>query len=95
MVNFYNELSSDGVLFFWIIAVLIVLLVILLIVLFLKNKKLNKLINNMHSDKTENDTEDIIINNIPYTPGFISRESSSFFFLFLFAIISLQSTIWL
>lgn len=64
MTDFYNELSSDGVLFFWIIAALIVLLIVLLVVLFLKNKKLSNLINNMSNEKSINDTdtEDIIIN---------------------------------
>lgn len=42
--NFYNNLSSDGLFFFWIIVFLFCFLIFLAIILILKNKKLTKLL---------------------------------------------------
>ena len=42
--NFYNNLSSDGVFFFWIIVFLFVFLIFLSTVLVIKNNKLSKLL---------------------------------------------------
>ena len=42
--NFYNNLSFNGLFFFWIVVFLFVLLTILLIVLAVKNNKLSKLL---------------------------------------------------
>ena len=41
--NFYNNLSSNGLFFFWIVVFLFTFLIFLLIVLYFKNKKLIKL----------------------------------------------------
>lgn len=55
--KFYNNLSSDGVFFFWIIVFLFVLLLFLAIMLIIKNKKLSKLV----SERESNDIEDDVI----------------------------------
>ncbi len=43
-VNFYDNLSSDGVFFFWIIVFLFSFLIFLSVMLFIKNNKLSKLL---------------------------------------------------
>lgn len=53
--DFYDNLSSNGLFFFWIIVFLFVFLIFLLIVLYFKNKKLIKLLK---------DNRDITINTI-------------------------------
>lgn len=55
--DFYNNLSSDGIFFFWVIIFLFCFLVFLSIVLVLKNKKLVKLLN----EENENNLEKIEI----------------------------------
>lgn len=59
--NFYNNLSFNGLFFFWIVIFLFVLLTILLIVLAVKNNKLSKLLKerqdnsiNQNADNLEN-----------------------------------------
>lgn len=47
--NFYDNLSSDGVFFFWIVVFLFCFLIFLMIVLILKNKKLTKLLKEEHN----------------------------------------------
>ena len=53
--DFYDNLSSNGLFFFWIIVFLFVFLIFLLIVLYFKNKKLIKLLK---------DNRDTTINTI-------------------------------
>ena len=40
--DFYNNLSSNGLFFFWIVVFLFVFVIFLLVVLLLKNRKLSK-----------------------------------------------------
>lgn len=47
--NFYNNLSSDGLFFFWIVVFLFCFLLFLTIILILKNKKLTKLLEEENS----------------------------------------------
>lgn len=56
--DFYDNLSSDGVFFFWIIVFLFVFLVFLTVVLVYKNKKLVKLLNeeDNYNNSLENDS---------------------------------------
>lgn len=59
--DFYNNLSSDGVFFFWIIVFLVCFLVFLSIVLFIKNKKLSRLLEeNIDDNFLDNEGEDIL-----------------------------------
>ena len=51
--NFYNNLSSNGLFFFWIVIFLFVFLIFLLIVLYLKNKKLIKLMTEQKEEISE------------------------------------------
>lgn len=60
--DFYNNLSSNGLFFFWIVAFLFIFLIFLLIVLYLKNKKLIKLLKENRNDVNTID-EDISIEN--------------------------------
>ena len=53
--KFYNNLSSDGIFFFWIIVFLFVLLLFLAIILIIKNKKLSKLVSERESNDMEDD----------------------------------------
>lgn len=62
-MNFYSNLTSSGVIFFWIGVFLIVLLILLIVILFIKNKKLASLLNDkeeknlLHEEeKVEEDT---------------------------------------
>lgn len=59
--DFYNNLSSDGLLFFWIVVFLFCFLLFLSIILVLKNKKLNKLLEEEKSVLDENSEIDNII----------------------------------
>lgn len=61
--DFYNDLSSDGLFFFWIIVFLFCFLIFLSIVLILKNKKLIKLLNeenNLDNDGIDFDDTPIV-----------------------------------
>lgn len=53
-MGFYNNLTNDGVLFFWIVVFLVIFLLILSITLINKNKKLKKLIEDNTTDSDEN-----------------------------------------
>lgn len=53
-MGFYNNLTNDGVLFFWIVVFLSIFLLILSITLVNKNKKLKKLIEDNTTDSDEN-----------------------------------------
>ena len=74
--DFYNNLSSNGLFFFWIIAFLFVFLIFLLIVLYLKNKKLIKLLKENRNDVNTID-EDISIENkeIPVVSNTLTKEN--------------------
>lgn len=53
--DFYDNLSSNGLFFFWIVVFLFVFLIFLLIVLYFKNKKLIKLIRDNKIDTLKED----------------------------------------
>ena len=53
--NFYNNLSSNGVFFFWIVVFLFVVLIFLLVLLLNKNKKLQKLVEEEKELPTKED----------------------------------------
>lgn len=59
--DFYNNLSSDGLFFFWIVLFLFCFLVFLAIVLVLKNKKLSKLLEEEKNVLDESSDMDNII----------------------------------
>ncbi len=61
MLDFYDNLSSNGVFIFWIVVCLFAILLVLLVVLLFKNRKLNHLISNMVTEEYKDD--DIIVNN--------------------------------
>ena len=52
--NFYNNLSSNGIFFFWIVVFLFVVLIFLLVLLLNKNKKLQKLVKEEQPIKEDN-----------------------------------------
>ena len=58
--SFYNNLSNDGLFFFWIVIFLFVFLIVLTIVLIIKNKKL---IKTLKEDSVVVNDNDIINNN--------------------------------
>lgn len=74
-VNFYDNLSSDGVFFFWIIVFLFSFLIFLSVMLFIKNNKLSKLLkekmildnvqknDNAEQEKKEEDKPEILLVN--------------------------------
>lgn len=51
--NFYNDLSSDGLFFFWIILFLVVFLIFIAIILIKKNKRLIQLLKEEHTNKSD------------------------------------------
>ena len=53
--DFYNNLSSNGLFFFWIVVFLFVFVIFLLVILLLKNRKLSKYL------KENNISEEYII----------------------------------
>lgn len=57
--NFYNNLSFNGLFFFWIVVFLFVLLTILLIVLAVKNNKLSKLLKERQDNSINQNTDDL------------------------------------
>lgn len=61
--NFYDNLSSDGLFFFWVIVFLFVFLIFLTIVLVFKNKKLVKMLKEDNSTSVINELgeEEIVI----------------------------------
>ena len=72
--DFYDNLSSNGLFFFWIIVFLFVFLIFLLIVLYFKNKKLIKLLKdnrdttiNTISEETPIENKEVPISNATFT----------------------------
>lgn len=57
--DFYNNLSSNGLFFFWIVVFLFVFVIFLLVVLLLKNRKLSKYL------KENNNIKDKVVNELP------------------------------
>lgn len=55
--DFYNNLSSDGLFFFWIVVFLFCFLLFLSVVLFFKNKKLTKLLDEEEKNSLDNTLE--------------------------------------
>ena len=58
-INFYNNLSSDGLLFFWVVIFLFCFLIFLSIVLVVKNKKLVKLLNEENDIQVSDVNDDV------------------------------------
>lgn len=56
--DFYNNLSSNGLFFFWIVVFLFVFVIFLLVVLLLKNRKLSKYLKENNIKEELNDTHD-------------------------------------
>lgn len=61
--DFYDNLSSNGLFFFWIVVFLFVFLIFLLIVLYFKNKKLVKLLRDNRDDVINTIRDDTSIEN--------------------------------
>lgn len=59
--DFYLNLSSDGMFFFWIVVFLFCFLFFLLVILVLKNKKLTKLLKDGHSTFSDSEVTDDIL----------------------------------
>lgn len=59
-MDFYNNLTDNGVLFFWIVVFLVLFLLFLSIILINKNKKLRKLIE----EKNTSDEDNLPISNV-------------------------------
>jgi len=67
--DFYSNLSSDGLFFFWIIIFLFLFLIFLSVILILKNKKLSKLLDeNIDDNFLEEETSEIIQEEIKEQP---------------------------
>ena len=68
--DFYNNLSSDGLFFFWIVVFLFAFLLFLTVILFIKNNKLAKLLkesknfSNGHDEKVIVNSDDEKVNNL-------------------------------
>ena len=56
--DFYNNLSSNGLFFFWIVVFLFVFVIFLLVILLLKNRKLSKYLKENNIKEELNDTHD-------------------------------------
>ncbi len=65
--DFYNNLSSNGLFFFWIVVFLFVFVIFLLIVLLLKNRKLSKYLKEINVKEELNDIQE--------EPSLISNET--------------------
>lgn len=61
--DFYDNLSSNGLFFFWIVVFLFVFLIFLLILLYFKNKKLVKLLRDNRDDAINTIRDDTSIEN--------------------------------
>lgn len=53
MIDFYNNLSSNGLFFFWIVVFLFVFVLFLVVVLLLKNRKLSKYLKEKNINKED------------------------------------------
>lgn len=56
--DFYNNLSSNGLFFFWVVVFLFVFVIFLLVVLLLKNRKLSKYLKESNIKEELNDTHE-------------------------------------
>ena len=65
--DFYNNLSSNGLFFFWIVVFLFVFVIFLLIILLLKNRKLSKYLKEINVKEELNDIQE--------EPSLISNET--------------------
>lgn len=61
--DFYNNLSSDGLFFFWIVVFLFCFLVFLSIILVIKNKKLSRCLKEEYNKTNDTENYSISINN--------------------------------
>jgi len=75
--DFYSNLSSDGLFFFWIIIFLFLFLIFLSVILILKNKKLSKLLDeNIDDNFLEEETSEIIQEEIKEQRGAQEKQAS-------------------
>ena len=75
--DFYNNLSSNGLFFFWIVVFLFVFVIFLLVVLLLKNRKLSKYLKENNIKEELNDTHDdtpLILSEVKEEPKEIVEE---------------------
>lgn len=75
--DFYNNLSSNGLFFFWIVVFLFVFVIFLLVVLLLKNRKLSKYLKENNIKEELNDTHDdtpLILSEAKEEPKEIVKE---------------------
>ena len=75
--DFYNNLSSNGLFFFWIVVFLFVFVIFLLVVLLLKNRKLSKYLKENSIKEELNDTHEdtpLIFNEVKEEPKEIVKE---------------------
>lgn len=75
--DFYNNLSSNGLFFFWIVVFLFVFVIFLLVVLLLKNRKLSKYLKENSIKEELNDTHEdtpLIFDEVKEEPKEIVEE---------------------
>ena len=75
--DFYNNLSSNGLFFFWIVVFLFVFVIFLLVILLLKNRKLSKYLKENNIKEELNDTHDdtpLILSEAKEEPKEIVKE---------------------
>ena len=75
--DFYNNLSSNGLFFFWIVVFLFAFVIFLLVVLLLKNRKLSKYLKENSIKEELNDTHEdtpLILNEVKEEPKEIVKE---------------------
>ena len=75
--DFYNNLSSNGLFFFWIVVFLFVFVIFLLVVLLLKNRKLSKYLKENNIKEELNDTHEdtpLILSEAKEEPKEIVKE---------------------
>lgn len=75
--DFYNNLSSNGLFFFWIVVFLFAFVIFLLVVLLLKNRKLSKYLKERNTKEELNDTHEdtpLIFDEVKEEPKEIVKE---------------------
>ena len=75
--DFYNNLSSNGLFFFWIVVFLFVFVIFLLVILLLKNRKLSKYLKENNIKEELNDTHEdtpLILSEAKEEPKEIVKE---------------------
>ena len=75
--DFYNNLSSNGLFFFWIVVFLFVFVIFLLVILLLKNRKLSKYLKENNIKEELNDTHEdtpLILSEAKEAPKEIVKE---------------------